>query len=119
MVYGGTRPVFGLADATTGVLVPVELPPGYPAGALVGDAVISPDGGWLLTVSRGTSPDLQVAVRPIDGGRETVLVPEGLVSEGPASLGMIPTWASNGTVLLPGGGDLSRATLLTITLGGA
>ena len=27
---------------------------------------------------------------------------------------MMPTWATNGTVLITGGGDLSRATLLTL-----
>jgi hypothetical protein len=55
-----------------------------------------------------------VRIRDVATGAVTPLIPDGLPSAGPTEYGIMPTWATNGTVLITGGGDLSRATLLTL-----
>jgi hypothetical protein len=77
-------------------------------------ATFSPDGTMLLEVTTRTSPDHQVLVRDLATGEVSTLIEEGLESAGPPQYGVMPTWAANGSVLITGGGDLSRATLLTL-----
>lgn len=117
--YGGAANAWLLVDAATGAATAVtaqdELLALY---TFIGEAGFSPDGAWLLTVTRGTDPDGQVAVRPVDGGPEIVLVPDGV---GPARFvetGLPLGWAADGSVLIPGDPDAGTATLLTIEAGG-
>jgi len=41
-------------------------------------------------------------------------VPQGLPFAGPPDHGVMPTWASDGTVFIPGGAGLSKGTILTL-----
>ena len=64
-----------------------------------------------------TDPDHQVLLRDLTSGEETPLVADGLPVAGPTQVGTVPTWASDGTLLIPGGGALSEAMLLTLSGG--
>jgi hypothetical protein len=77
-------------------------------------ATFGPDGRWLLEVTVRTDPDHQVRLRDLTTGVLSSLVADGLPMAGPPQHGMMPTWATNGTALVTGGGDLSGATLLTL-----
>jgi dipeptidyl aminopeptidase/acylaminoacyl peptidase len=112
--YGGAADAWLLIDTETGLATSIA--PEDQLLALytdVGLAGISPDGRWLLTVSRGTEPDGQVAVRPVDGsGPEVVLLPEGVGPARSVEPGLPVSWASDGTVLIPGDPSTGSATLL-------
>ena len=113
--FVGRGPLYAVVDATTGAANPlVVLDPDHPPFASVSSAAFSPDGQALLTTTIRTDPDLQVFVRAVDGDTEQALTPDGLPSLGPVAFGLLPTWATNGTVLLTGAGSLSHATLLLL-----
>lgn len=110
---------YALLDVPSGALTPLtirqrtdseEPPVAWPA-------VLSPDGRYVLYVGRVSDPVYQVYITPVDGGDETVLVPEGL-EEGAVPVGLTApiTWSNTGTVLLDTS-LLSSATLLTIDTG--
>ncbi len=110
----GEVPVFAVVDAETGAVEPLLVPdPNAPEHAWVGLAALSPDGTKVLTVTRLTDPDKQVWVSDVDGGN-AVQLGEALSEAGWVALGLTPTWASDGSVLIPGGGAFSTATLLRI-----
>ncbi len=117
--YGGAANAWLLLDPATARVTPVQ-----PQDAMlalytyIGQAGFSPDGRWLLTVTRGTDPDGQVAVRPVDGGAETVLIAEGVGASASIEGGMPLNWAADGTVLIPGDPSAGTATLLTLDGGG-
>jgi hypothetical protein len=103
-----------LIDTTTGAATMLTVDDPGPARAAVQVATFSPDGTALLELTIRTQPDHQVRVRDLATSAVTPLVPEGLETAGPVEYGIMPTWATNGTVLTTGGGDLSHATLLTL-----
>jgi Tol biopolymer transport system component len=110
----GEVPVFAIADAETGTLHPILVPdPNAPEHSWVGLATLSPDGTKVLVVTRFTDTDRQVWVSDLDGSN-AMLLGEPLSESGWVALGLIPTWASDGSVLIPGGGAFSTATLLRI-----
>jgi Tol biopolymer transport system component len=107
-------PFYALVDVATGAAEPLLVPdPNAPPSAYVSLAAISPDGSKVLILARLTDPDLQVWARDVDGG-EPIRLGEPLASGGPIGLGIIPTWATDGSVLITGDGELSTATLLRI-----
>jgi Tol biopolymer transport system component len=110
----GEVPIFAVVDAETGAVEPLLVrDPNAPEMAWVGLAVLSPDGTKVLTLTRLTNPDKQVWVEDVDGGN-AVQLGEPLIEAGWVALGLIPTWASDGSVLIPGGGAFSTATVLRI-----
>jgi WD40 repeat protein len=113
MRYSG-RYALALVDLTTGQAYPlvVDDPASLVAGITM--ATFSPDGSALLEVTTNTSPNHQVRIRDLETDAVMPLLPDGIEAAGPPQFGMMPTWATNGTVLLTGGGDLSGATLLTL-----
>lgn len=111
--------LLALVDTTTGTVTPVTLGAAASRIAAVQMASFSPDGGSLLEVTVRTDPDHQVRVRDLATGAVWPLIADGLTMAGPPEYGMMPTWATNGTALVTGGGDLSGATLLTLEGGGA
>jgi hypothetical protein len=108
------RDTLALIDAMTGIPTPLTVDEPSPSVAAVQMATFSPHGTALLEVTIRTEPDHQVRIRDVATGAVTPLIPDGLPSAGPMEYGIMPTWATNGTVLITGGGDLSRATLLTL-----
>ena len=119
--YGGQVDAWSLVDLETGAATTIESQdPMLSLYAFVGMAGLSPDGRWLLTVTRGSEPDGQVFVRPVDGATpELALVAEGLGTSGSIRAGMPVSWASNGSVLIPAGPGSGEASLLTLAGGGA
>lgn len=88
--------------------------PNAPEHAWISMAAFSPDGTALLLVSRLTTPDYQVFVRDVATGQQASVVPEGLPGAVPVNWSVIPTWATNGTALIPDAARLSNAVLLEI-----
>jgi Tol biopolymer transport system component len=113
MRYSG-REALAVVDIESGAITPIHLEEPDSAVAAITLAAFSPDGSALLEVTTRTDPDHQVLLRDLATGQVTTLLAEGLESAGPPQYGMMPTWATNGTVLITGGGDLSGATLLTL-----
>jgi Tol biopolymer transport system component len=113
MRYSG-REALAVVDIESGAVTPIQVED--PDSSIEGItlAAFSPDGTVLLEVTTRTDPDHQVLLRDLATGQVTSLLGEGLESAGPPQYGMMPTWATNGTVLITGGGDLSGATLLTL-----
>ncbi len=113
MNYSG-REALAVVDVGSGAVTPIQVED--PDSSIEGItlAAFSPDGTALLEVTTRTDPDHQVLIRDLATGQVTTLLGEGLESAGPPQYGMMPTWATNGTVLITGGGDLSGATLLTL-----
>jgi WD40 repeat protein len=113
MRYSG-RYALALVDLATGQADPLVVDD--PASPIAGItmATFSPDGSALLEVTANSSPNHQVRVRDLATDAVMPLLPDGIEAAGPPQYGMMPTWATNGTVLLTGGGDLSGATLLTL-----
>jgi Tol biopolymer transport system component len=108
-------PVYAVADAERGDVTPiVPISPALPPDAYVEWAALSPDGRHVLTLYRGTSPDLQVWVRDIAGREEVALLPDGLKAAGPIERGLLPTWSPDGRVFLTGGALFDRGTLLML-----
>ncbi len=107
--------VYALLDVPSGDLEPVtpqiEDAPDYITAM---PAVPSPDGQFVLYVSRLTIPDHQVFIRSVGGGEEFSLVPDGLEAASPISLTASISWANDGTVLLHGPSP-SAGTLLTVS----
>jgi WD40 repeat protein len=104
-----------LVDPMTGLETPLLL--GDTGASSVGTvqlATMSPDGAWLLEATANTDPDHQVLLRDLGSGELTPFGADGLSGAGASQSGTVPTWATNGTLLIPGGGSLSEATLLTI-----
>jgi dipeptidyl aminopeptidase/acylaminoacyl peptidase len=116
MRYSGPD-ALALIDMTTGDATSLGIDDADSPVAAITLATFSPDGSALLEVTTRTNPDHQVRIRDLASGTVMPLLPEGLESAGPPQYGMMPTWATNGTVLITGGGDLSGATLLTLTAG--
>ncbi len=109
------KPVFALVDLARGRASWLTLNiPGVPDYAWVWMATFSPDGRMLLLVSRLTDPDHQVILQDVSTGRQVSIVPEGLTGAGPVAWGILPTWATNGTVFITNGASLSSATLLEL-----
>ncbi|MBX3030726.1 MAG: PD40 domain-containing protein [Chloroflexi bacterium] len=104
--------VLALIDVGSGSVT--SLGSDEPAPATVQMAALSPTDDRVLLVTRRTTPDHQVwLLDPASGSREPV-VPDGLFEAGPPDWSIIPTWATDGRVLVPGGAALSEASLLTI-----
>lgn len=103
-----------IVDTGTGEVTPLVLEPAPSPIAAIQMATFAPDGRWLLEVTVRTDPDHQVRVRDLTTGVVSPLIADGLPMAGPPQHGMMPTWATNGTALITGGGDLSGATLLTL-----
>jgi hypothetical protein len=103
-----------MVDMATGDATRLVVEDADSLAAAITLATFSPDGSALLEVTARTYPDHQVCVRDLATGILTPLLDEGLEAAGPPQYGMMPTWATNGTVLITGGGDLSGATLLTL-----
>ncbi len=103
-----------IVDTGTGAVTPLALDPSPSPIAAIQMATFAPDGRSLLEVTIRTDPDHQVRVRDLASGVVSPLVAPGLPTAGPPQHGMMPTWATNGTALVTGGGDLSGATLLTL-----
>jgi hypothetical protein len=78
-------------------------------------AMLSPDGSLLLTVSGGF-PKRQVAVRDVAGSDETILVTEQAGGAPPDLSGAVLSWAQNDTVLIASGRG-GRGTLLVLDRG--
>jgi hypothetical protein len=111
------RPAYALVDVATGAATPLLVSgETQPPLAAVGWAGFSPDGSWLVETTR---LEHRVLLRNVDDGRELPLVPEGLPNAAPIEFGLAPTWASDGTILLTGGGAFETATLLTMARPGA
>jgi Tol biopolymer transport system component len=104
----------GLVDTATGPATLLTVGDDASPVASIQMAAFSPDGSALLEVTARTVPDHQVRVRDLASGTITTLIADGLETAGPPQYGIMPTWATNGTVLITGGGDLSGATLLTL-----
>ena len=107
-------PILATMGTSTGTTHPIQ-PPGSlsaPAG-FVQMAAFSPDGATLLLFTMGTEPDRQVLLRPTAGGSSVPIVPGGLPFGGTPDYPLMPTWASNGTVFIPGGAELSKGFILT------
>ena len=113
MRYSGPD-ALAIVDMTTGDATRLVVEDADSPAAAITMATFSPDGSALLEVTARTYPDHQVSVRDLATGTLTPLLDEGLEAAGPPQHGMMPTWATNGTVLITGGGDLSGATLLTL-----
>jgi Tol biopolymer transport system component len=111
------RQALALVDIASGTTTPLAIEAPGSIAAAITLAAFSPDGSALLEVTSWTDPDHQVRIRELSTGIVTPLLVEGLGSAGPPQHGMMPTWATNGTVLITGGGDLSGATLLTLEAG--
>jgi Tol biopolymer transport system component len=108
-----------LIDPQTGTATPlvIDADPGVVGVGVVQMATFSPDGTRLAEVTFRTEPDHQVLISDLASGDATQLIADGLPVGGPAQSGTVPTWAANGTLLIPGGAALSEATLLTIENG--
>jgi dipeptidyl aminopeptidase/acylaminoacyl peptidase len=104
-------------DLATGTATRLRVEDDPSPVAAVQMAAFSPDGTALLEITARTDPDHQVRVRDLATGVVTSLIDEGLETAGPPQYGIMPTWATNGTALITGGGDLSGATLLTLAGG--
>jgi hypothetical protein len=116
--FNPTRPPLGVVGVRGGPPEPVlAAAPRAPGEAMVYEATLSPDGAVLMTVERRVSPDHQVFVRPVGGGPATALVPAGLSSSGQPGIGIMPTWASNGTAWISGGPRFDSGTLLSLGVG--
>ncbi len=103
MQYAGSGSFFAVVDTETGDTTPVEVGlPDQNDQAFVSMATLSPDGTKLLTVTRGTDPDGIVAVRDVDGG-EVEQIGEPIADVGFSIMNSGVEWATNGTVLVPGG----------------
>ncbi len=115
---GQIQPIYELSliDAASGAASPLTPDAGVltARGARIEAATFSPDGAWLLELTRGTDPDHQVLLRNLEKGVVVPLVANGLDNAGLPQWGIAPTWSSDGTVLIPGGGALDEATLLAI-----
>jgi Tol biopolymer transport system component len=112
------KPVFSVVDTSTGVSTPLlPLDPATPPYAWVDWAGFSPDGGSVLTLTRGAQPTLDVRVRDIGASVEYQLVVDENSQAGWISNGIPLTWAPNGIALITGGGHFGTATALTIEAG--
>jgi Tol biopolymer transport system component len=105
--------LYALVDVPTGTVTPLIPEADVPGPAAT--AVLSPDGEFVVYVTWGSEPPFQVFIRPVAGGEETPLVPNGA---GPVDLAAPITWSNTGIVLFTTS-LLSEATLLTIDLTGA
>ena len=113
--YSREGPILALVGTRSGSSAAVE--PGAAAqvpNEYVAQAAFSPDGSGLLMVTAPPSPNHQVLLEAATRGTPVVVVPGGLPYAGWPDLGVMPTWASNGTVFIPGGPELSKATILTL-----
>jgi Tol biopolymer transport system component len=113
--YSGEGPILALVGTRSGSSAAVE--PGADAQAsheYVAQAAFSPDGSALLMVTAPPSPNHQVLLAATVRGTPVAIVPGGLPDAGWPDLGIMPTWASNGTVFIPGGPELSKATILAL-----
>jgi hypothetical protein len=109
------EPIYAVVDLATGAATPVEAyDDREPSVAFVMLVGFSPDGSAILTLTRNTVPDNLVAARDVASGGETILTTDGLPSGGPIAYGLSAAWASDGTAFVPGAGDFSHGTLLTI-----
>lgn len=107
--------VYAVVDIATDAVTPVlPLDPATPRNVWVALAAFSPDGEVLATLERQSQPDFQVFLRDVGATSEVALLPQGLASAGPTARGIQATWATNGTLFLPGGASLDSGTLLTI-----
>jgi Tol biopolymer transport system component len=105
-------PFYAIVDVASGETTPLTLEEaGAPEHAFVALATLSPNGSKVLYVSRLTDPDNQVFVRDVEGG-EAIRLVDGLPRAFTVAPGLIPTWASDGSVLM--NSDLDKATLLRI-----
>jgi len=112
-VDGG--PVLALIDTSTGSSRLLRSTSSDAAPhAYVQMAAFSPDGSALLTVTDQTTPDHQVLIGAATGDSSVPVVSQGLPFAGPPDQGVMPTWASNGTVFIPGGPGLDTGTILTL-----
>ena len=112
--FANRFPVFALVDAETGAADPLLVPdPNAPENASAGLAVLSPDGTKVLMVTTLTDQGRQVWVTNLDGS-EAIRLGEPLENGGMIAPGLIPTWATDGSVLIPGGATFDTATLLRI-----
>jgi hypothetical protein len=112
MQYARSGSFFAVIDTATGDTTPVDVGlPGQNDRAFVSMATLSPDGTKLLTVTRGTDPDGIVAVRDVNGG-EVEQVGEPIADAGRGISYTGAEWATNGTVLIPGG--LMSGTIIKV-----
>jgi Tol biopolymer transport system component len=112
----GKGPIYALIDVASGKATPLTIQdPNAPEHAYVSLATLSPDGSRLLYVSRLTDPDYQVFVRDMPDGKEVRLI-DGLTRAFTVAYGLIPTWATDGSVFM--NSDLSAGTLIRLA-GGA
>jgi Tol biopolymer transport system component len=102
------EPLLRLVDTETGALSTPEIP--VPEGSRfpgAATAAFSPDGQALLLIVSGGSGIYQVWVSDLASGEPQLLIEA--IEQAQLDLGMMPSWAANGTVLLGrgiGGGYL-------------
>jgi Tol biopolymer transport system component len=114
--FSGKGPLYALVDVASGRATPLTLEdPNAPAYAFVSLATLSPDGSKLLFVSRLTNPDFQLFVRDLPDGEANRLI-DGLPGAVTVAYGLVPTWATDGTVFM--NINLSTGTLIRLA-GGA
>jgi hypothetical protein len=111
---------FGIADAeaiafqwssSSGSVTPLE-PLAKPSGAYVWAAVFAPDGGTVLQIT--STPGAESAVELVGPSTSTAPLPETDAEvERPAVRHPVPTWATNGTALIPA---LGRSGPMLVTL---
>jgi dipeptidyl aminopeptidase/acylaminoacyl peptidase len=104
--------LLALIDVASGTATPLGAD--APTPATVRMAAFSPTDARVLLVTLGTQPDHQVwLLDPTTGGR-TPVVPGGLPEAGSPDGSIMPTWATDGRVLIPGGAARSEASLLAL-----
>lgn len=114
--FGVGGPHFALIDPAEGESTDLILDdPSTLPEAYIGLATMSPDGSRLLTVTNLTDPDYQVRVQDLPAGEPHLLV-DDLTRGTTVAYGILPTWASNGSVYISS--NLNSGTLLTLS-GGA
>lgn len=113
MSFAGQGPFYALLDTATGKTTPLALNDADALhGAFVRTAALTPDGRYVLYATRLTDPDVQVWLRPVAGGADIPLVPDGLPDAFPVDANALPAWSDAGALLLDD--EVDAATLLAV-----
>jgi Tol biopolymer transport system component len=106
-----------LIDVASGDVVIPDMPvPDATDFASIRLAIFSPDGEYLLEITRQTNPDWQVWTTEIDSGRHTRLLPT-LPGASVMDFGLTPTWTASGTLFVAG--HIGHGYLVTVEGGNA
>jgi Tol biopolymer transport system component len=107
--------LYATYDVETGDLTPVVVSdPMLPKMTAAWPASLTPDGAFVVYTGSFTEPENQILIRPVAGGEETSLTPEGIENGAVViSLYTTPAWSDDGSVLFQSGNP-STAVLITV-----